>query len=69
MEKKMNGKVRSASDNMINPSCSRSLKPRLMPMNKASCLSALSLKAPWNWVTMSAQNPRREEVVVSGVPP
>src|SRR5262245_66531935 len=29
------------------------------PMNVTSPLSALSLKAPWNCVTMSAQNPRR----------
>src|SRR5262245_60489332 len=30
------------------------------PMKVTSPLSALSLKAPWNCVTTSAQNPRRE---------
>jgi hypothetical protein len=37
-------------------------------MNVTSVLSALSLNAPWNWVTMSAQNPRREGTG-TGVPP
>ncbi len=46
MEKKMNGNVSSARVSMISRSCSRSPRPRLMPMNRANCLSALSLKAP-----------------------
>ena len=37
------------------------------PMKVTRVFSALSLKAPWNCVTIRLQKPRREEAVAGGI--
>ena len=66
IENKMNGRENRAVTS--SPTRCSSAEDTFIPriMNTTSHLRTLSLNAPWNCVTMSAQNPQRERVA-SGV--
>src|SRR4051812_49292503 len=60
IENKMKGREKQAPTIRTKRSRSAGARPMLAIRNTTSVFRVFSLKAPWNWVTISAQNPRWE---------